>query len=154
MARRRGFGRLRRRRMGGRDGRLAGSAVAAVVVLAVIAGHAHTPASSVSRGSAGGGGTLGCSQLEVLWRSAGGSPAAAFMAAEIAMAESGGRQYATDDDSDGTTDRGYWQVNSAHGLLSTYSPYGNARAAVLISGDGSDWAPWTTYRTGAYAGQC
>ena len=36
--------RLRRfRRLRGRNGRLAGSAVAAGVVLAVIAGHAHTP---------------------------------------------------------------------------------------------------------------
>jgi hypothetical protein len=70
------------------------------------------------------------------------------------MAESGGRQYATDADSDGSTDRGYWQINSSHGPLSTYSPSGNARAAVLISGDGTSWTPWTTYRTGAYAGQC
>jgi LysM repeat protein len=45
-------------------------------------------------------GTLSCSGLEELWKSAGGSSAEAFMAAEIAMAESGGNQYAlspTDD---------------------------------------------------------
>jgi hypothetical protein len=42
--------RLRRiRRLRGRNGRLAGSAVAAGLVLAVIAGHAHAPASGGTR---------------------------------------------------------------------------------------------------------
>ena len=36
-------------------------------------------------------GTLGCSGLEALWEAGGGSHAEAFMAAEIAMAESGGQ---------------------------------------------------------------
>ena len=104
--------------------------------------------------SAAGGGTLSCSGLEALWESAGGSPGAAFMAAEIARAESSGRQYATDDDGNGTVDRGYWQVNSINGAGSTYDPAGNARAAVQISGDGTNWGPWVTYQTGAYQGQC
>lgn len=43
MARHRTFRRLRRR-LCGRNGQLAGSAVAAGLVLAVIAGHAHAPA--------------------------------------------------------------------------------------------------------------
>ena len=84
---------------------------------------------------------MSCSGLEALWESAGGSPGAAFMAAEIARAESGGRQYATDDDGNGTVDRGYWQVNSINGAGSTYDPAGNARAAVQISGDGTNWMP-------------
>ena len=100
------------------------------------------------------GGTLSCSGLEALWKSAGGSPGAAFMAAEIATAESAGQQYAADYDRDGSVDRGYWQINSSHGSLSTFDAYGNARAAVLISGDGTDWMPWVTYQTGAYAGKC
>ena len=62
-----------------------------------------------------GGGTLSCRGLEALWESAGGSSAAAFTAAEIAMAESSGRQYATLYNTNGTTDRGYWQINSVHG---------------------------------------
>ena len=99
-------------------------------------------------------GTLSCSGLEALWESAGGSPGAAFMAAEIARAESSGRQHATDDDGNGTVDRGYWQVNSIHGALSTYDPAGNARAAVQISDDGTNWSPWVTYQTDAYQGQC
>jgi hypothetical protein len=52
MARYRGTGLRRlRRRLRGRNGRLAGSAVAAGLVLAVIAGHARAPS-----GTAGGGG--------------------------------------------------------------------------------------------------
>ena len=104
--------------------------------------------------AAAAGGTLGCSQLEALWEAVGGSAGAALMAAEIAEAESSGRQYAANANSDGTVDRGYWQINSSHGPLSTFGAHGNARAAVLISSDGTDWTPWTTYNTGAYAGKC
>jgi LysM repeat protein len=99
-------------------------------------------------------GTLGCSGLEALWESAGGSASEAVTAASIAMAESSGEQFATDDDANGTEDRGYWQINSTHGSLSTDNAYGNARAAVIISADGTNWTPWTTYDTGAYLGQC
>ena len=56
--------------------------------------------------------------------------------------------------SNGTVDRGYWQINSIHGVLSTYDAAGNARAAVQLSGDGTDWSPWVTYATAAYQGQC
>jgi hypothetical protein len=154
MARYRSAGLRRlRRRLRGRNGWLAGSAVAAGLVLAVIAGHAHTPASGTQMAAAAGG-ALDCSQLEALWESAGGPASAAFMAAEIAEAESSGQQYATNANSNGTVDRGYWQINSSHGPLSTFDAYGNARAAVLISSDGTDWTPWTTYNTGAYAGKC
>jgi Lysozyme like domain len=153
--------RYRPRRVRRRDRRLAVSAVAAGLVLAAITGHAqaHAPAggspvSDTQMDAARGGGTLDCTQLEALWDSAGGNPADSFMAAEIATAESGGQQYATDDDGNGTTDEGYWQINTSHGALATYDPYGNARAAVIISADGTDWEPWVTYQTGAYAGQC
>ncbi len=102
-------------------------------------------------GSSGGlSGTLGCSGLERLWDAAGGNPAHAFMAAEIAMAESGGNQYAHSP----TADFGYWQINASHGSLATYDAYGNARAAIIISSNGTDWSPWTTYNTGAYQGRC
>ena len=95
-------------------------------------------------------GTLGCSGLEQLWEEAGGNPGEAFMAAEIAMAESGGYQYAHSP----TDDFGYWQINAVNGSLATYDAYGNARAAVIISHDGTDWYPWTTYTSGAYYGRC
>jgi LysM repeat protein len=95
-------------------------------------------------------GTLDCSGLESLWVEAGGSPAVEVTAASIAMAESGGNEFAT-----GTVgERGYWQINPVNGALSTYDPYGNARAAVIMSADGTNWSPWTTYTSGAYAGRC
>ena len=95
-------------------------------------------------------GRLSCSGMEALWRSAGGSPSAAFVAASIAMAESGGNEYATGPDGE----RGYWQIHPDHGALSTYDPFGNARAAIIISDDGRDWSAWTTYTSGAYLGRC
>jgi len=108
-------------------------------------------ASHGGSGSSGGlSGTLGCSGLEQLWESAGGNPADAFMAAEIAMAESGGNQYALSP----TDDYGYWQINASNGSLATYDAYGNARSAIILSDDGTNWNPWTTYRTGAYEGRC
>jgi LysM repeat protein len=95
-------------------------------------------------------GTLSCGGLEALWVKAGGSSSVEVTAASIAMAESGGNQFAT-----GTVgERGYWQINPVNGSLSTYDPYGNARAAVIMSGNGSNWSPWTTYTSGAYAGRC
>jgi hypothetical protein len=95
-------------------------------------------------------GTLSCGGLEALWRSAGGAPWAQVTAASIAMAESGGRQYATG----AAGERGYWQINPVNGALSTYSAYGNARSAVIMSRDGTDWYPWTTWVDRAYAGRC
>lgn len=96
-------------------------------------------------------GTLNCRGLETLWDLAGGNPSDAVMAADIAMAESGGQQYATDHDSNGTTDEGYWQVNTVNGALATYDALGNARSAIILSHDGATWDPWVTYTTGAYA---
>ena len=95
-------------------------------------------------------GTLSCHGLEELWEEAGGSHAEAFMAAEIAMAESSGRQFATGS----VGERGYWQINPNHGALSTYDPLGNAKAAVIISSNGTNWNPWTTFTSGAYRGRC
>jgi LysM repeat protein len=95
-------------------------------------------------------GTLSCHGLEELWEEAGGSHAQAFMAAEIAMAESSGRQFATGP----FGERGYWQINTNHGSLSTYDPLGNAKAAVIISSNGTNWHPWTTFTTGAFHGRC
>jgi len=95
-------------------------------------------------------GTLTCPELGELWEEAGGAPAEAVMAASIAMAESSGEQYATGS----VGERGYWQINPNHGALSTYDPLGNAKAAVIISADGTNWTPWTTYTSGAYLGRC
>jgi Lysozyme like domain len=90
------------------------------------------------------------SQLEQLWIKYGGNKVYAPIAAAIAMAESSGRVRATDIDSNGTVDRGLWQINSVHGSQSTYDVAGNTRAAIAISNGGRDWHPWVTFNTGAY----
>ena len=106
--------------------------------------------STVLTASASLSGTLSCPGLEELWEQAGGSNAQAVMAASIAMAESSGQQFATG----AAGERGYWQINPDHGSLSTYDPLGNAKAAVIISDDGGNWTPWTTFTSGAYLGRC
>jgi hypothetical protein len=123
------------------------AASVAAVGLYLYASHGHHLPRATAVTTAAHGGTLGCTGLERLWEQAGGSPAAARTAASVAMAESSGRQYAANTNGGRSTDRGYWQVNSIHGALSTYDAYGNARAAVRISHDGSDWSPWVTYNS-------
>lgn len=87
-------------------------------------------------------------QLEALWIQAGGSQAAAPMAAAVALAESSGNP--TEDVVNtggaypGSHDRGLWQMNSvAHSEVSNpFDPLANARAAVRISNNGANWRPW------------
>jgi hypothetical protein len=81
---------------------------------------------------------------------AGGPATSAAIAAAVATAESGGNSTATNYDSNGSVDRGLWQINSIHGAQSTFDVMGNARAAVAISNKGTNWQPWTTYTSGAY----
>ncbi|HEX3516160.1 MAG TPA: LysM peptidoglycan-binding domain-containing protein [Trebonia sp.] len=95
-------------------------------------------------------GMYSCSGLEELWEQEGGSPAAAFMAAEIAMAESGGDANAISP----TDDFGLWQINGSNGSLATLNPFQNAKSAITLSDNGADWNPWTTYHSGAYSGRC
>jgi LysM repeat protein len=95
-------------------------------------------------------GMYGCSGLEQIWEQAGGSSAEAFMAAEIAMAESGGNPNAISP----TDDFGLWQINASNGSLATLNPLQNARSAIDLSRDGTNWGPWTTYHSGAYSGKC
>jgi len=88
------------------------------------------------------------------------------LAAAVAMAESGGNACAQGDPNIGTggylcsgpngTSKafGLWQVNVTYNpqydptqlLAGSY----NAQAAFAISSKGTNWNPWTTYRTGAY----
>jgi len=137
-------------------GHKAGAALA-LIVLALLLRSGHSLSAHLKEGgarSASLSGTLDCGQLEELWEDAGGSASTAFLAAEVAMAESAGHQYATDLNGGRSTDRGYFQINSSHGSLSTYDPIGNAKAAVIISDDGLNWTPWVTFNTGLYKGQC
>jgi hypothetical protein len=86
-----------------------------------------------------------------LWVAAGGNPSKAILAAAVSMAENrSGDPHARHRNSDGSVDVGLWQINSVHGAQATEDPMGNARAAVAISKNGTDWRPWTTFRSGAY----
>lgn len=89
-------------------------------------------------------------QLEELWIQNGGNRAAAPIAAAVAMAESGGDSQASNSNTNGSTDRGLWQINSVHGAQSTFDVTGNVKAAIAISNNGSNWQPWVTFMTGAY----
>jgi len=95
-------------------------------------------------------GMYSCSGLEQIWEQEGGSPAAALMAAEIAMAESGGNPNAISP----TDDFGLWQINGSNGSLATLNPFQNAKSAITLSDNGTNWNPWTTYTSGAYSGRC
>lgn len=130
---------------------VAGGLIAGVVSLG---SHGHGGMLASLTSAAAPAPSAGCRKLEHLWVAEGGNPSQAQTAASIAMAESGGDRNAVNHNTNGTVDRGYWQINSIHGAQSTFSPRANARAAIAISGDGSNWSPWVTYQTGAYAGRC
>jgi LysM repeat protein len=95
-------------------------------------------------------GTYSCSSLEQLWEQAGGNSADAFMAAEIAMAESSGNPNAISP----TDDFGLWQINASNGSLATLNPLQNAKSAIDLSDNGANWDAWTTFTSGAYSGKC
>lgn len=94
---------------------------------------------------------MNLTELELLAASVGfPNPA---LAAAVAMAESGGNPNAYGDAEYGGS-IGLWQINlPAHPNYSEsdlYNPTFNAKAAYAISSQGTNWQPWTTYRTGAY----
>jgi hypothetical protein len=70
--------------------------------------------------------------------------------AAIAIAESGGyEKRVSPPNTDGTVDRGLWQINSVHGKASTVEAKSNAASAVKIYQTQGLHA-WTTYTNGAY----
>lgn len=91
-------------------------------------------------------------QLMGWWVAHGGNPAAAPIAAAIAMAESGGCVDAVSPPNrDGTHDAGLWQVNSVNAPnAQMVDPVANVQEAIRLSGNGTTWAPWSTFRSGAY----
>lgn len=93
---------------------------------------------------------LSYGQLEGLWITEGGDPNDAQEAAAVAEAESSGNPLAQNKNTDGSIDRGLWQINSIHGKLSTFDEAQNTMAAIKISSNGSNWHPWATFNTGAY----
>jgi len=114
--------------------------------LAHLSESRQTTSTTVARTSSaipGFASSYGYAGLEALWTAEGGNPGEQAVAACIAEHESGGNVYATGR----AGERGLWQIAPGWGSLSTYSPYGNARAAVIISHNGSNWGPWTTARS-------
>lgn len=95
--------------------------------------------------------------VEQLWINNGGNPIWAPLAAGIAMAESGGNSTALNNNPNtGDYSVGLWQINyygsllgprtALYGSPSTLQgdPNAQARAAVQLSGNGSNWQPWQT----------
>lgn len=76
-----------------------------------------------------------CSQLAQLWVQAGGAASLANQMASVAMAESSGNPNASNSNTNGTIDRGLWQINSIWGSGSTFDPLANAQAAVKVYGE-------------------
>jgi len=75
-------------------------------------------------------------------------------AVAVALAESRCNPDATGTNTDGSRDRGLWQINSRwHPEVSdacAYDAQCNANEAYRISSQGTSWTPWTTYNSGAY----
>ena len=114
------------------------------------AGPVHPPPGSINQPGGGAGGAYSIPQIELLWIQYGGSAATAPLAAAIAMAESGGKPTAINHNTNGSVDRGLFQINSVHGAQSSTDLATNIKAAIAISSNGTNWNPWTTYTSGKY----
>jgi len=89
---------------------------------------------------------LSIPEIARTWEANGGNPAAVVVACAVALAESGGDTDAISP----SNDYGLWQINVIH-----FKELGvngvtirdrdiNARAAIRISGNGSNWGAWCT----------
>jgi hypothetical protein len=74
-------------------------------------------------------------------------------AVAIALAESNCNPLAkSPPNTNGTIDRGLWQINTVHQDVTdacAYDAQCNANAAFRISSGGTNWKPWSTYNNGA-----
>lgn len=108
---------------------------------------------------------LTADQIRTYAASAGFTGAALDIAVAVALAESSGRPAAIGDRDlphRGCRSYGLWQINSCPARdardpvrrgadpAPLLDPAVNAAAAWSISSRGTNWRPWTTYRTGAY----
>lgn len=77
----------------------------------------------------------------------------ATIAIAIALAESGGRVDAKGGpNSNGTYDWGLWQINEIHkpSQFAKEAIWPNWQMAYSISGNGTNWRPWSTFKNGKY----
>jgi len=109
------------------------------------------------------GGTLSTDQLVALAKQVGFNQQNAVIAAAVAKAESGGGSGKLNNTpSTGDLSYGLWQINmidrlgperlKQFGISSyqqLYDPLTNARAAFIMSG-GSNFSPWSVYKSGKY----
>ena len=68
----------------------------------------------------------------------------------VMMAESGGNPTATNYNTNGTTDKGLFQINTIHGHKSTYDPELNVRYASEIRYSWGSWNAWSVFKSGRY----
>ncbi len=120
-----------------------------------LAGNVLEAAGSSSSIPAPASGAYDLVTLGSICLTAGFPQSAIAMCIAIIMAESGGRPNAVNDkNSNGSTDRGLFQINSIHRALidvpAVFDPLKNAQAALSISSNGTKWTPWSTYNNGAY----
>lgn len=94
-------------------------------------------------------------QVAELATAAGFKGNALLIALAVAYAESSWDATAVGGpNTDGTYDRGLWQINDVHKLDKTRlvgDPAYNAAQAYRISRGGTSWTPWTTFKSGAYS---
>lgn len=84
-------------------------------------------------------------------RAAGFSSGEAVTAAAIAIAESGRNTRAVNRNTNGSVDRGLWQINSVHGYPADklFDPAFNARAAREVF-EKQGWDAWVAYKNGLH----
>lgn len=85
---------------------------------------------------------LSFGQVENFWIQAGGNPQAASMAAAVADASSGLNSGAKRTNPDGTNSIGLWLIPQNGSPPGSTDPLSNARAAVQLSQNGTDWSQW------------
>lgn len=137
--------------------------VAAATVTAQLSQAIQTAQSAAPSAAPGAGGAPALpgsgeythSQLETIWKLAGGSPARADLAAAIAQAESGGVPSVTSSNPDGGTNVGLWQLDTrgkgtGHTIAQLKNASTNARVTVAASSNGADWSAWQTFAQGTY----
>jgi Lysozyme like domain len=83
-------------------------------------------------------------QVKNIWIQAGGNPRAADMAAAVADASSGLNPNATFTNPDGSVGVGLWLIDKNGMPPGSTDPLANARAAVQLSNNGTDWKNWCT----------
>ena len=97
---------------------------------------------SVSAGSSGQSQTLTYQQVQNVWISAGGNPQASSMAAAVADATSGLNPNAIRNLPNGQQAIGLWGLPKNGQPAGSTDPAANARAAIQLSSNGTDWSQW------------